>query len=113
MTHDYDPTVELATILNGECFYSSSHTGISMFPYYDTDGDLVSLHMACAECLEVLNAQWQAERFEGVVIPTAKHYAWTYDLNIHDTFKANDYDNNGVREALDYINPTFWKASNW
>ena len=66
--------------------------------------------MACAECLEVLNAPWYAERDEGVVIPKTKFYAWTYDLNIHDVFKANNYNDNGVREALDYINPRFWKA---
>ena len=113
MTHDYDPTAELATVLNGECWDNATHTGISMFPHYDTDGNLVALHMACAECLEVLNAPWQAERWEGVVIPTERFHAWTYDLDIHSVFTVNHYDTNGVREALDYINPTFWKANNW
>jgi hypothetical protein len=106
----YDPTIELATIFNGECFENATHTSISIYPYYNTDNSLESFHMACAECLEVLNTAWQDEQWEGVVIPTEKHYNWSYSLNIYDVFKANDYNDNGVREALDYINPRFWKA---
>ena len=110
MINTYDPTIELATIFNGDCFDNPDHTGISIFPHYDTDNSLIAFHMACAECLEVLNTPWYTERDEGVVIPTERFHAWTYDLNIHDVFKANNYNDNGVREALDYINPRFWKA---
>jgi len=110
MINTYDPTIELATIFNGECFEDATHTGISIFPYYDTSNSLISFHMACEECLEVLNAPWYAECDDGVIIHRAKFYAWTYDLNIYSTFKANNYNDNGVREALDYINPRFWKA---
>ena len=110
INNTYDPTIELATVFNGECFFSRNHTGISVFPLYGTDNSLVSFYMSCAECLTALNEPWYAERDAGVVIPTEKFYGWSYALDIPAVFKANDYNNNGVREALDYINPRFWKA---
>ena len=52
--------------------------------------------MACAECLKD-GLGWRG---------------WTYSLDIYQIFKVNHYDEKGVREALDYINPYFWKLTN-
>ena len=92
----YDPINELAITFNGECYENKTHTMISCYPHYDKNGDLVQFNMACAECLKD-GLGWRG---------------WTYSLDIYQIFKVNHYDEKGVREALDYINPYFWKLTN-
>ena len=97
-----DVVAELAIVLNGECAEDATHVGISADLQYDAENRLEFLHMACAECLEVLNAPWQAEQWEGVVIPTERHYGWNYIIDINRDVSPTE------REALDYLSPKWW-----
>ena len=102
MNPNIDGISELAIILNGECVEDASHTGISGDLQYDAENRLEHLTYTCAECLEILNAPWQAEQWEGVVIPTERHYTWLYDINVPRDISSTE------REALDYLNPKWW-----